>query len=62
MFLQKSPNVPFKRMTQLDSGRAAVHGESVRLDSGLSLPVEEVARGVDAVNQHIRDANANCCC
>ena len=49
-------------MTQLDSGRAAVHGESVRLDSGLSLPVEEVARGVDAVNKHIRDANAICCC
>ena len=33
-----------------------MHGESVRLDSGLSLPVEEVARGVDAVNDHIRDS------
>ena len=35
-----------------------MHGESVRLDSGLSLPVEEVARGVEAVNDHIRAAVA----
>ena len=53
-------------MTRLDSEKAVTHGgggpESVRLDSGLSLPLEEVARGVEAVNDHIRDTIFCCCC
>ena len=57
--MSTSAKVPFRRMSRLDSAMATTHGESVRLDSGVSLPVEDVAAGVDAVNAHIRD---DICC
>ena len=58
--LQKSSSaaVPFRRMARLDSAPAATHGASVRLDSGVSVAVEDVASGVDAVNAHIRHGDS----